>query len=276
MAHLLSAVSMPQSTVDVEQKETEWLLREKERKLDQVQTQLLFYAQDLAQMNLQREKAFDSALDVLMAALDLRDTETEGHSRRVAEYTTYLAQQAGLSGAQLAIIERGALLHDIGKIGISDTILRKPGKLTPEEWEQMKQHTLWGYRMVLRIPFLNEEVARIVLHHHERYDGKGYPHGLTGKQICLGALFFAIADTFDAITSNRPYRRAAPYEVARSEIEKGAGSQFDPEIVDLFLKVPKREWTLIRERVSAQYPESIWAWKQCPTYADGAESESAS
>ncbi|MCS6862817.1 MAG: HD-GYP domain-containing protein [Abditibacteriales bacterium] len=244
------------------------MLREKERKLEQVQMQLLLYAQDLAQMNLQREKAFDSALDVLMAALDLRDTETEGHSRRVAEYTTYLAQQAGLSGNQLAIIERGALLHDIGKIGISDSILRKPGKLTPEEWEQMKQHTLWGYRMVLRMPFLNEEVARIVLHHHERFDGKGYPYGLAGDQICLGARFFAIADTFDAITSNRPYRRAAPYEVARAEIEKGAGSQFDPDIVDVFLQIPEREWTLIRERVSAQYPESIWAWKQSPIYLE--------
>lgn len=273
MTHHALAVSGPQPTL--EQKEMEWVLREKERKLEQVQTQLLLYAQDLAQMNLQRVRAFDSALDVLMTALDLRDTETEGHSRRVTEYTTYLAQKMNLNGKELAIIEHGALLHDIGKIGISDSILRKPGKLTPEEWEQMKQHTLWGYRMVLRIPFLNEDVAKIILQHHERYDGTGYPHRLANNQICLGARLFAIADTLDAMTSDRPYRRALPYAAAREEIKKGAGTQFDSSLVRLFLEVPEREWMLIRERVAAQYPESVWAWKQTPLFPVDRETEAA-
>jgi HD-GYP domain-containing protein (c-di-GMP phosphodiesterase class II) len=201
------------------------------------------------------EETTYNALEALSVALDLRDTETQGHSRRVTDYTVRLAREFDISPEELIIIERGALLHDIGKIGVPDDILRKPGKLTEEEWVIMRLHPGLGYRIMGRVNFLAPS-ASIVLHHHERYDGQGYPHRLRGEDIPLGARAFAVADTLDAMTSDRPYRKALPYEVARAEIEKNAGTQFDPAVVDVFLRVPEEEWQAIRQRVNETYGDT--------------------
>jgi putative nucleotidyltransferase with HDIG domain len=191
-------------------------------------------------------RSYRATLEALLAALDTRDTETEGHSERVAAYTMLIAQQLNLSEAELLHIEHGALLHDIGKIGVPDHILYKPGPLTPEEWEVMKQHPVIGYKMCMKIEMLRP-AAPIVLHHHERWDGRGYPYGLNGAEIPLGARIFAIADTLDAMTSDRPYRKALSFAQAREEIERCAGSQFDPELVRVFLELPEEQLRAIRE-----------------------------
>lgn len=182
----------------------------------------------------------------LLRALDLRDTETQWHSRRVTLYSKKLAQVMGLTSDELIEIERGALLHDIGKIGVSDTILLKPGKLTFEEFEKMKRHTIYGYEIVKDIYFLGNGKL-IVLQHHERWDGKGYPYGLKGEDIYIGARIFAVIDAYDAITSDRPYRKALPHETAIEEIEKNRETQFDPMCVEAFLSIDKSELLELKE-----------------------------
>lgn len=191
------------------------------------------------------EQTYDDTLEALGAALDLRDTETAGHSRRVSRYCLEIAKARGCSGEQLKQITRGAYLHDMGKIGIPDAILLKEGRLTAEERAVMEAHVRIGYELVSRIPFL-APAAEIVLNHHERYDGTGYPRGLVGEAIPLGARIFAVADTLDAMTSDRPYRRALPFLVAREEIIRGSGNQFDPAVVRTFLAVPEKSWEDIR------------------------------
>ncbi|HIE50349.1 MAG TPA: HD domain-containing protein [Armatimonadetes bacterium] len=195
------------------------------------------------------EQTYQATLQALSNALDLRDTETQEHALRVQEYTVRLARELDLTGEHLTNIRRGALLHDIGKIGVPDRILLKPGKLTPEEWKIMTLHPTLGHQMIQGIEFL-EKADPIVLYHHERYDGQGYPHGLAGEDIPIDARLFAVADALDAITSERPYRQGQPYAVARAEIEKNAHTQFDPLVVDLFLRVPPEEWEDIRHRVA--------------------------
>ncbi len=187
----------------------------------------------------------ENVLSALLAALNTRDTETQGHSQRVTAYTVELAEMMKLHIDELYHIERGALLHDIGKIGIPDRILLKPGKLTPEEWIEMKKHPAMGYEMCRKIESL-QEAAQIVLHHHETWDGLGYPYGLKKEEIPIGARVFAIADCLDAMTSDRPYRSALPFSTARAEIHRFSGKQFDPDIVDVFLKVPEARWKHIR------------------------------
>lgn len=188
-----------------------------------------------------------SLLTGLNAALDLRDTETQGHSRRVALYSRRLALELGVGKAELIDIERGALLHDIGKIGVSDRILLKPGKLTDEEWVEMKKHAEHGYKILENIPFLGN-ARQVVRQHHERFDGRGYPQGIRGKEIILGARIFAIIDTYDAMTSDRPYRKGLPHEVAKEEIQKNTGSQFDPEVVEAWNRITKDELLVLRQR----------------------------
>lgn len=195
--------------------------------------------------------AYDTTLSALMIALDYRDNETQGHSLRVVEYTERLAKEIGVEEPELTDIRRGAMLHDVGKIGIPDAILRKPGKLDAEEWEVMKLHPKLGYDMLKDIVFLKAP-AEIVLSHQERWDGNGYPRRLAGEQIPLGARIFAAADTFDAMTSDRPYRAALSYERARQELSECSGTQFDPRVVEAFLRVPPPEWTEIRRRVVAE------------------------
>ena len=194
------------------------------------------------------QASYDTTLEALAAALDARDRETEGHSRRVVEYTTLLARQRGFEQGDLRIVRRGALIHDIGKIGVPDGILHKPGPLTPDERQIMQKHPQTGWELLRDIPHLRREV-QIVLTHQERWDGRGYPQGLAGEGIPLGARLFMIADTFDAITSDRPYRAARPYADAAHIIEAEAGKQFDPLAVEAFLSVSAAEWDGVRRRV---------------------------
>ncbi len=186
----------------------------------------------------------------MIRALDYRDTETQWHSWRVAKFTRRIAEEIGLTGEALVTIEQGALLHDIGKIGVRDSILLKPGPLSPEEWVEMKKHPEFGWRMLAKIPFLNE-AAKIVYQHQEKWDGRGYPQGLKGEQIVIGARIFCIADTLDAIVSDRPYRKGSPLDVAITEIGRLAGTQFDPTLVARFLAIPKSEWLRIRDEIEA-------------------------
>jgi putative nucleotidyltransferase with HDIG domain len=197
------------------------------------------------------ERSYDITLEALGDALDKKDAETEGHSKRVTAFTIAIARAMGLSKDQISVIARGAFLHDIGKMAIPDAILRKPGKLTPEEILIMQEHCYHGYEILKKIPFL-VEAAEIVYAHQERYDGTGYPRGLKGNQIPLGARMFSIADTLDAITSDRPYRPAQSLDVARREIEVWRGRQFDPEIVDVFLGMDEKIWPDLRKAVNAQ------------------------
>ena len=194
------------------------------------------------------ERSYDVTLEAMGDALDLRDAETEGHSKRVTAYTIALARAMRVPSAELKFIARGAYLHDIGKIAIPDAILLKPGKLTPDETLIMREHCQRGYEMVRKIPFLLE-AAEIVHAHQEKFDGTGYPRGLQGDVIPLGARIFAIADALDAITSDRPYRKGTSFQHAREEIERCSGAQFDPEIVMAFLALPRGLWSDIRAEV---------------------------
>lgn len=191
------------------------------------------------------ERSYDITLEAMGAALDLRDEETEGHSRRVTAYTVALARAMGIDSQNLRVIARGAFLHDIGKIAIPDRILLKPGRLDPEEMAIMREHCLCGYEMVRKIPFLRE-AAEIVYAHQEHFDGSGYPRGLRKEQIPLGARIFAIADTLDAMTSDRPYRKATTFTGAQQEISRCSGTQFDPSIVEISLQMPSEEWRTLR------------------------------
>jgi len=187
------------------------------------------------------ESNYQMTLEALVAALDAREHETFSHSLRVRAYTRYLARRAGYPPALLPTLEQGALLHDIGKVAVSDSILLKPAKLTAEEWVEMRKHPATGDEILRRVPFLRPASA-IVRHHHERFDGSGYPDALAGAQIPLGDRLFAVADTLDAMTSDRLYRKAPGLEAAREEIRRWSGKQFDPHIVDLFLGIPPVTW----------------------------------
>ena len=191
---------------------------------------------DILQMADQLRETYDGTLEALVSALDARDRETKGHSLRVARYMMEIAYHMGISPGsdEWVDMQRGALLHDVGKIGVSDTILHKPGPLTEEEWVDMRRHPKIGHDMLKDISFL-AGAAGIVYAHHERFDGKGYPKGLAADEIPMGARIFVLADTFDAMTSDRPYRRALSTDVAREEIIKCSGTQFDPRCVQAFL-----------------------------------------
>jgi response regulator RpfG family c-di-GMP phosphodiesterase len=194
------------------------------------------------------EESYESTLDAMITALDFRDNETHGHSRRVVEYAVIVAEAMGIGEPELTWIRRGAILHDVGKIGVSDAILRKPGKLDAAEWEEMKRHPEMGFRMLKHIRFLKPALD-IVHCHQERWDGSGYPRGLKGDEIPLGARIFAAVDTFDAMTSDRPYRAALSIQEARDEIRRFMGIQFDPSVADAFLSIDEGVWHDIREKV---------------------------
>ncbi len=185
--------------------------------------------------------AYDSTLSALVKALDAREKEVGSHSERVMNYATFMAGKLGIRGWDLEQLAKGSLLHDIGKIGISDNILLKPGKLDDNEWVEMRKHPQVGYAILSEIKFLKGP-AEIILSHHERYDGTGYPKQLKGEQIPIGARIFGLVDTLDAMTSDRPYRQALPFVAVTSEVEKFRGSQFDPDIADLFLSIPRQQW----------------------------------
>jgi putative nucleotidyltransferase with HDIG domain len=204
------------------------------------------------------ERSYDTTLEAMGDALDLRDEETEGHSKRVTAYTIAIARTMGLDSEQLKVIARGAFLHDIGKIATPDSILLKPGKLDANEMAIMREHCRYGYEMVRKIPFL-KEASEIVYTHQERFDGKGYPRGLAGEEIPLGARIFAIADTLDAMTSDRPYRKGTSFESASQEIGRCAGGQFDPAIVEVFLRIPTDTWSELREEITRMSPAVLSA-----------------
>jgi putative nucleotidyltransferase with HDIG domain len=197
------------------------------------------------------ERSYDITLEALGDALDLKDRETEGHSKRVTAFTIAIARAMGLTREQINTIARGAFLHDIGKMAIPDKILNKPGKLEPDEMTIMKEHAYHGYQIVKKIPFL-AEAAEIVYSHQERFDGTGYPRELKGDRIPLGSRIFSVADTLDAITSDRPYRAAQSLQAAREEISKWSGRQFDPDVVKVFLEMPENIWEDLRREIHAQ------------------------
>ncbi|MEL6181527.1 MAG: HD domain-containing phosphohydrolase [Myxococcota bacterium] len=215
-----------------------------------LQRQLAQQNRELAAMNEALDRLVQTrtlnVLNALVSALDYRDTETQWHSRRVALFAHMIGSRLGLTGEQLHDVELGALLHDVGKIGISDSILLKPGKLTEEEWVEMRRHTLLGHELLRNIDFL-DGARPIVLQHHERWDGNGYPNGLGGEAICIGARIFAVCDTLDAITSDRPYRKARPFSAAKQEIIRCSGTQFDERVVEAFLSIPDEHWLAVIE-----------------------------
>jgi len=204
------------------------------------------------------ENAYRSTLQALTAALEARDSETHGHSERVVTFSMRLGREYGLTVPQMKALEFGSLLHDIGKIGVPDAILRKPAKLTDEEWVRMREHPTHGQQILRGIKFL-EGAARVVAQHHEKWDGSGYPLGLKADEIDICARIFSVADAFDAITSDRVYREGRLYEAAAEELNEWAGRQFDPKVVEAFHRVPKEDWEELRRRsLMRKPPESEW------------------
>jgi len=223
-----------------------------ERKVRDRTAELRSAFKDIAQ-------TYQNTLLALVAALDAREHETSDHSQRVVKYTIAIAERLSLQGPELEELGRGALLHDVGKIGVPDAVLLKPGKLTPEEWTEMRRHPDIGHQMIQSIPFLATP-AVIVLSHQERFDGGGYPRKLRGEEIHIGARIFAVADTLDAMTSDRPYRKATSFENAMAEVQRCAGSQFDPEVVRAFADIGVdglRKIRLDMAQARARRPEDV-------------------
>jgi putative nucleotidyltransferase with HDIG domain len=197
---------------------------------------------------------YQNTLLALVTALDAREHETSDHSVRVVQYTSAVAQRMLIKGPELDEISRGALLHDIGKIGVPDAVLLKPGKLTPEEWVEMRKHPDIGHQMIHQIEFLSIP-ANIVLSHQERWDGQGYPRNLRREEIHIGARIFAVADTLDAMTSDRPYRKGTTFANAIQEISRCGGTQFDPEVVRAFLDIGEEGLIKIKADMVAKKAE---------------------
>jgi putative nucleotidyltransferase with HDIG domain len=206
--------------------------------------------ENLQKSNLDLHLAYDSTLEGWARALDLRDGVTQGHSRRVTEMAGRLAAEVGIPDAELINVRRGALLHDIGKMGIPDSILHKRGPLTEEEWKTMKKHPVYAWDLLHPIEFLRPALA-IPCAHHEHWDGSGYPRGLRGRDIPLAARVFAIVDVWDALRSDRPYSKSWPEEEARAQIRELAGSHLDPELVEVFLGM---DWTTFHNGAEPERP----------------------
>jgi putative two-component system response regulator len=223
------------------------LLRSKRRYETFLEESIKLRTKELAQALASLEDAYRTTLKALAAALETRDTDTHGHSERVVSFSLRLGRELKLDEEQLRSLEFGALLHDIGKIGIPDMILRKPAALTDEEWLTMRRHPALGQQILRGIEFL-EGAARVVGQHHEKWDGTGYPAGLRAGEIDLNARIFAVADAFDAMVSTRVYRAGKPYAAAAEELERHAGRQFDPEVVAAFMRIPPAEWEELRVR----------------------------
>lgn len=206
------------------------------------------------------ENSYGAMLKALIQALEARDSETHGHSERVVTFSLRLAHEVGLVEREMRDLELGSLLHDIGKIGVPDAILRKPGKLTEREWGKMKLHPQLGAKILRNIPFL-KGASRIVAEHHERWDGSGYPNQIRGEEISLIARIFSVADAFDAMISDRVYRKGRSFEDAVAELDKYAGTQFDPVIVEAFKNIPKEDWENLKVR-SLKDKQEIFSSKE--------------
>ena len=196
--------------------------------------------EDLHRTNVELTLAYDTTLEGWSKALDLRDKETEGHTQRVTELTVQIAKQIGIPDEDIIHIRRGALLHDIGKMGIPDKILLKPGPLDEDEWKIMKNHSSLAYNLLYPIAYLRPALD-VPLYHHEKYDGSGYPNGLKGEQIPIAARIFAIVDVWDALTSDRPYQSAWSSKKALKYIKQQSASHFDPRVVEIFLNLIQSE-----------------------------------
>jgi response regulator RpfG family c-di-GMP phosphodiesterase len=231
------------------QTELENLVSERTEELRQANDVLEERGRKLAEMVDELSRRYRSTLGALATALDARDAETRGHSERVVAYSLRLGIQLGLSKEELLGLEQGALLHDVGKIGVRDAILLKPDNLTPQEWREMKLHTEYGRVILEQVPFLVGAIPDVA-QHHERWDGAGYPLGLKGEEIDIKARVFAVADCVDAVTSDRPYRRAATYAAASAELRRHEALQFDPRVVAAFHEVSFEEWGEIRRRAN--------------------------
>jgi ribonuclease P protein subunit RPR2 len=215
----------------LERQATEAELARKVIELERSHEQLLAYATDLGALNGLLRATYRQTLEALGRAVDRRDGMTGGHCVRVADYSRLLGERIlGTQPQALQVLEYGALLHDIGKNAVPDAILCKNGPLTDEEWAIMRQHPCYGHEILFGIGFLTDALP-IVLYHHERFDGNGYPEGLAGEQIPIGARIFSAADAFDAMTADRHYRRALSLDEAMSELRRNSGTQFDPEVI---------------------------------------------
>jgi len=198
-----------------------------------------------AELHGQMQEDYLKTITAFAAALDARDPYTRWHSENVMRYSLEIAKTMGFSSARLENLRRAALLHDIGKIGTPDSILLKPGRLTPEEFEQIKLHPLKGEKIIMTLPFL-KEITLLIRHHHERYDGKGYPDGIKGEKIELGARILAVADSFDAMISDRPYRKAMALDKAIEQLKVNRSTQFSPEVADCFLSILKNNPKIVQ------------------------------
>ena len=230
------------------------LVIENKRYQEELETKVVERTAKLRDALAELELNYDNTLEALVAALDAREHETGNHSKRVAQYTVLLSDSLGIPDTDRQEIYRGAFLHDIGKIGVSDIILLKPGKLTAEEWDEMRRHPSIGYNILKQIGFLGNAV-KTVFSHHERFDGQGYPKGLRGEEIPLGARIFSVADAFDTMTTDRPYRKALTAQAARDEILRCSGSQFDPKVVETFLKISERDWLDCQRAAREPHPK---------------------
>ena len=210
-------------------------------------------------------REYQSIMQVLCNALDMRDSATQGHSQRVAGMAGLVAEEMGLAKPDVKRIEQAAALHDIGKIGVADAVLTKAGPLTDEEWVEMRRHPRLGYELVAGIEAL-QHAAEIIHSHHERHDGSGYPRGFQGEDIPIGARIFSVVDSYDAMTSHRPYRRACSHQDAIDEIVRNSGSQFDPEAVHAFLKVERAG--LIAPHDSPDARDAVAADGRVPTIGE--------
>jgi putative nucleotidyltransferase with HDIG domain len=208
---------------------------------------------------------YHSTLMALGTALDTRDADADGHSLRVTIYATRIARQLGTDPDTLRVIQQGAVLHDIGKIGVPDSLLRKPGRLTADEWVLIRKHPEIGFRILSGITFL-KDAAKLVLHHQEKYDGTGYPSRLKEEAIFLGARIFAVADTLDCMTSHRPFQPATSFEATQEEIMRVSGMQLDPAVVNAFLNIPLSEWKQIRHDVSSRVNLNRYGRDHFPEY----------
>ncbi len=236
--------------------------RENVMRLERSNQQLQGAFIEIRDMSNELKDAYTGTLESLVTALDVRDQETRGHSVRVAQHSLDIARLLGIKEEEeLLTVYRGALMHDVGKIGVPDAILLKPAKLTEEEWEFMRRHPALGYRILAQVPYLRP-AAKIVLAHHERWDGDGYPRKLKGEDIPLGARIFALCDTYDAIISDRPYRKGQSPEAALAEILRCAGTQFDPKVVEAFEAAFPR-WRE-EDHDANRRPLYLPAWRQEP------------
>lgn len=247
--YLMKPFALGQLEVAVERALERYHLRAEQRRYEAHLEELV--AERTAQLHAALasiEDSYRKTLQALATALEARDPEARGDEGRVVNFSLRLGQELGLNAVELRALEFGAMLHDVGKIGVPDAILEKPTSLSEAEWEQMRRHPLLGQQILTGIEFL-AEAARIVAEHHECWDGSGYPLGLHGEEIDLGARIFAVADAFDALTSDRLYRAGRSHEIAVAELLQHSGTQFDPRVINAFLRVPPAEWTTLREKI---------------------------